>query len=506
MKKANLTPFLYAVILIEGYVVLSTELLAIRQTVPFVGSGTDTVSIIIAAVLMPLAFGYQSGGRFKAGEHFGRFMTVRSKLIFNLMLSALILLPGLSIIFMYWFFQQFLPDLGIENRLVQITVYCLLFIVTPVYLLGQTIPLVSNYFSKSKLSEITGQMLCFSTIGSFMGAVFSTLVLMSTIGVNNTVSLNFILLALLLLLLSKKKLAETSLFMLAIAGSALFLNSNALMAEMKVVYNNQYHLAQVVIQDEERHLILNNNWSSMYDDKGNKYPYVEFIEREVIDPIRNGTEPKDILIIGAGAFTLGFEDEVNNYIYLDIDPDLQKTAEEHILKNKLQKNKIFLAEEARAFLARSKREGKKFDFIYLDAYLGGLSIPEHLITQEFFTQVKDSLKDKGLMLTNFIVSPNFEGRLSRSIDNTLRSVMPHVSRVAIDGKYHLYNDNPNVLINMSYVYRHEENYDPGVIYTDNKNTIYFDKPQKYDDAEEPPNKEDDKATNGSAPQKAEESP
>ena len=41
---------LFCIIVVEGYIVLSSELLAIRQTTPFVGSGTDTVSIIIAAV------------------------------------------------------------------------------------------------------------------------------------------------------------------------------------------------------------------------------------------------------------------------------------------------------------------------------------------------------------------------------------------------------------------------------------------------------------------------
>jgi len=57
--------FLFFIIFLEGYVVLSAELIAIRLTVPFVGSGTDTVSIIIAAVLMPLAVGYYVGGQYK---------------------------------------------------------------------------------------------------------------------------------------------------------------------------------------------------------------------------------------------------------------------------------------------------------------------------------------------------------------------------------------------------------------------------------------------------------
>ena len=48
---------LLAAIAIEGYVVLAVELLAIRQLTPYVGNATDTVAIVIAAVLLPLAFG-----------------------------------------------------------------------------------------------------------------------------------------------------------------------------------------------------------------------------------------------------------------------------------------------------------------------------------------------------------------------------------------------------------------------------------------------------------------
>ncbi|MGB0719517.1 MAG: hypothetical protein ACPGRX_03535, partial [Bdellovibrionales bacterium] len=89
--------FLFVIIVLEGYVVLSSELLAIRQSIPFVGSGTDTVSIIIAAVLMPLAFGYQAGGRFKPGfNENGKYHSIRRKLITNILISMVILLGGLS--------------------------------------------------------------------------------------------------------------------------------------------------------------------------------------------------------------------------------------------------------------------------------------------------------------------------------------------------------------------------------------------------------------------------
>ena len=176
MTRLNNIAFLYIIIVLEGYIILSAELLAIRQTIPFVGSGTDTVSIIIAAVLMPLAFGYHAGGRYRLKSASGRYRTIRRKLLRNIIIAALFFLPALSYFFFQFFFYG-LDIVGIENTVAKTTIYCLLFIVTPMYLLGQTIPLVSNYFSKEKLSLNTGRMLFASTMGSFAGSLFTTLVL-----------------------------------------------------------------------------------------------------------------------------------------------------------------------------------------------------------------------------------------------------------------------------------------------------------------------------------------
>lgn len=477
MNKINHTFLLFLVIIIEGYIVLSTELLAIRQTIPFVGSGTDTVSIIIAAVLMPLAFGYQYGGQFKPRAGLKSHLTVRNKLIRNVIISALILLPGMSYQFLLVFFS-FLNYIGIENRLLQTTVYCTLFLVVPVYLLGQTVPLVTNFFTREKLSKITGKILFFSTIGSFLGATFSTLVLMTTVGVHHTVSLNFILMAVLLIMLGKRGTHNKVIALgVAIAFIAMVINSNSSMRKLGVVKNNQYHTTIAkTLRNGDRILNLNSSYSSMLNDEGKKFKYIEFAEKQTITPTLSDTKPpRDILVIGAGGFTFGSDDLKNNYIYIDIDPDLKDVAEKHILKRPLDKNKVFIATPARAFL---RSTDKKFDVIYLDAYLGGTSVPEHLVTQEFFMEVKAKLKESGIMAANFIASPNFNSAFSRNLDNTLRSVFPHLSRVSIYDNYELFSDSESLIVNIAYIYKQHENDEQGTIYTDNKNTVFYDKPKK----------------------------
>lgn len=474
MHKIDRVLFLFIVIVLEGYVVLSTELLAIRQTIPYIGSGTDTVSIIIAAVLMPLAFGYHAGGKFTPRIQNGRYYGVRQKLIFNIMVAMFILLIGLSYVLISAFFMT-LANMGMDNRLVMASLYSAIFLVTPVYLLGQTIPLISNFFSKKKLSEITGQMLFLSTMGSFMGAVFSTLVLMATIGVHYTAAINFIILGFLVFFLSRKKMTETVFYAGVMVVAGLTLNSDHAMKIFNIVDNNQYNTI-AVIEDPEtgRHLSLNNSDSSLYNDAGRKHAYVELAEKLAIEPIMSAAEPKEILVIGAGAFTFGIDDKTNNYDFVDMDKALKWVAEDYILKKKLSPNVTFHPLEVRAYFMKTD---KKYDMILLDAYLGDLTLPEHLVTQEFFRQVKGHLKENGIVIANFIASPNFSTPFSRHIDNTFRSVFPHISRHVMSDEYNPWNENPNLITNILYIYRDHPGADAEKVYTDNKNTVFYDKPK-----------------------------
>lgn len=467
MRKIHQTALFFAIILIEGYVVLSSEMLAIRQTIPFIGSGTDTVSIIIAAVLMPLAFGYQAGGAFKPHRFLGFYISIRKKLIANIVIAALILLPALSYRFLYVFFP-FIYDLGIEDRLLQTFVYSVLFLVAPVYLLGQTVPLISNYFAKEHLPKVTGKFLFISTIGSFLGAVFSTLVLMATIGAHHTTTLNFLLLTILVIALSKRKFSASVKMMIIIFIAAICVNSNYIMRGLKVIKNNQYAIIAVARNNGYNHLFINHNYSSKYNPKtGGKHNYIEFAERVAIHPIMTTGAPKEILVIGAGGFTFGHEDKKNRYTYIDINGDLKEVAEQRILKAPIGDNKQFIAKPARAFLSQNEQ---KYDVIYLDAYLGGISIPEHLVTQEFFLKVKDVLNDKGVLIANFIVSPNFNNTFTKSIDNSFRSAFRHYSRHAIDDVYLPWNEDKAAGTNIAYVYKHYADDVGGTIFVDPKDS------------------------------------
>jgi spermidine synthase len=275
-------------------------------------------------------------------------------------------------------------------------------------------------------------------------------------------------------LLSKNKTSTTVVTAWGIAAFGLLVNNTPLMERLDIVENNKYNTIMVKEHFDQRHLLINNNNSSMMAKDGRRHDYIEFMEYVAITPIMDATPPKNILVIGAGGFTIGHTDRNSLYDFVDIDESLLEISEKYILKEKLSDNKTFHPIPARSFLTQTT---KKYDVMILDAYLGDTTIPEHLATQDFFAQVKDTLAPHGVVVANFVQAGNFGNTLSRNLDNTFRSVFKNVSRHVIGGKHALWGDINCNHINAIYLYKDHPDAKPGVIYTDNKNTLFRDKPQ-----------------------------
>lgn len=459
---------LFLIIFLEGYVVLSAELLALRLIIPFAGNATDTAAIIIAAVLMPLAFGYYIGGIAKP--------SFRKKLIFNLSIAGVILAFGLSHNLLTWFFDFWSFTGTASGRLLATAVYALFFLVTPIFLLGQTVPLISHYLRAPDLSRMTGCVLFFSTIGSFAGAIVCTILLMPTIGVHHSADITITCIALMVFMLSPRfPTIYTTLISVALVAS-LLLNSNMLMQRKGIISNNQYNTVEIVnSQDGAVKLLKINNSaaSGVYIEPEKRdqaaFPYIDFIEKNFIYPTLRQEGVKDILAVGAGGLTVGLKDDRNNYIFIDIDPALDKIAREELLNSDLPPNKKFIAEEARAFLAGTQQ---KFDFIFLDIYQDKNGVPMHTVTQEFLQQLKSVLKPGGIIAGNFIAAPNFNDAYSIRLDQTVRSVFPSINRQVVPF-FNAWNKDPTTLANIIYV-MYDIPPQPG-IYTDNLNRSFLDK-------------------------------
>jgi len=477
--------FLFLLIFTEGFVVLATELLAVRLMVPMVGSATDTVSVIIAAVLMPLAFGYYAGGnyRVRARKPGKRKASVRMKLLRNLVTAGFILSFGLSMIVINMLFAAF-EAAGIYNRVLQTAVYAAIFIVYPVFLLGQTIPLASNFFTQKTLSQLKGRMLSFSTFGSFAGSILTTLVLMTYFGVHNTVIFTIGLLIFILFFLARKKQRIFHTMGLAIFGIAFVLNNTYAITNEGIVSDNRYATVKVLGRDNDpehtRVLVVNNGYFAAYSDKKKPlFDYLKFIDEHYVAPIRDAKgPPKHVLVLGGGGFTVGMNDTKNDYTYVDINPDIKHISETYLLREKLTPNKHFIPEDARAYIRQNK---KKYNMVVLDAYTAIKALPPSLLTREYFMDVRRALKDGSTIVMNVIACPNFGDKLSVRLDNTVRSVFPQINRtVAAPPDYSGWKDyrdkagdcDANVIYSTTV---HHADRDDLTIYTDDKNTTFMDK-------------------------------
>ena len=442
----------YLVIFLEGFVLLSSELLAIRLMTPFVGAGTEVIAIIIAAVLMPLSIGYFYGGKKRSN--------IRNTLVRNFSHSIIFFTFGFSYLFLIYFFHL-LNQLSISNYLLQTICYSLLFLVYPVYLLGQTIPLISNYLSTNNISSQTGKILCFSTLGSFAGSIITSLILMNLVGVHNTVISLISALIIMLGFITKPKLSLLHLIVFSCLLLTLIFNNSIVLKKLNIVANNQYNTIYIFTKpDNTKILSINHSYSSQYNkNNSQQFKYVKFINDLL--PKKN----KKILIIGAGGFTIGVNDTKNYYTYIDIDKDLKSIAEKYFLEKKLTTNKVFITMPARAFVAHTK---EKFDYIILDAYSNRMNMPQQLLTIEFFSKVKSLLTAKGVFVFNAIASPSFNDTYSCKLDNTLRSVFTKITRQIMS--LPTIQNSSNIL----YIY-FANSLDNNETYTDLKNSYYTDK-------------------------------
>lgn len=456
---------LYLIVFLEGYAVLSSELLMIRLLTPHVGSTADITSIIIGAVLLSLSYGYYKGGQL-IGPKQKQSQKIRGRLAFNFFISLIILGIGLSYIFLELFFGVL--AMAKIPLLLQTSLYCLVFCIYPIYLLGQTLPLIANYFSKLSTSQAAGYLMAASTIGSFLGSIFSTLALMNTIGVHYTalVTMGIIFILFLIVYEDKKQILTitATCFLLLMT----FFNSGAVLEKMGVVNNNVYHTAIVkdLPQNQGRMLLLDKSYSAIItDNPENEFPYKKFmVDSKLFD---HPSKKLDVLVIGAGGFSIGHQDKKNNYTYVDIDKDLKNITEEHLLGAKLAKNQKFIHEDARPFL---KTNTHLYDVIVLDAFQGKNKIPPQLITQEFFQLVKNALNKDGIVVGNFITRVDSSDKFSINLNATWQSIFPDSSR-QITNPISLWDE--SAVTNVLYIYRHHQGM-TAKPYTDNLNRFYLD--------------------------------
>jgi len=163
---------------------------------------------------------------------------------------------------------------------------------------------------------------------------------------------------------------------------------------------------------------------SMYDDTGgspHQYPRYWELAKQYRQDIKKG------LVLGGGAYTIPkmIEDDFPNssVTVVELDPVVIEAANKYFRLSEYS-NITTVKDDARRFLNDSTGN---YDFAFIDVFNGLISIPSHLVTIEFFQELKASLSSSGVVMMNLVGSANSdENDVSHAIHNTVKSVFNNV--------------------------------------------------------------------------------
>lgn len=468
---------LYIVAFFEGFTTLSVEIMSIRNSIAIVGSNSISTSIILGIILLALSYGYYRGGVFASKNN---PEIIKRKIYINLLIAS-IFYTFVSFPFEN-LFLSYLLSLNIGYFLPIFIGVSVLFIL-PVFLASQTIPLLSELIDDDKKAVIIGKLLFFSTVGSFLGSVVTSLIFFSYIGVEKAIVVNGIILAILALVtylqfdkkaISAKWIFFNFLYIGILLGLFFFDFSRFWPKNTVYSYSSEYNDITVLDDNTTRLFMMNGSHSSGIDVATGK-SYFGYIQK--ITDIIDQEKPKKILIIGAAGFSLPQDIAKRDYVekvdVCDIDGSLDVIAEKYFLHEKLHPKIIFYKESARYFVNEKIRNNEKYDFIFIDAYNGKISIPSELLTKDFFDSIKKI--SSGSVSMNVILDVARESMFFKKLSNTLLSSFGKFYHKGVSGIGISFYDNFIYINHPSQNYIELNTYPYIWLYSDNQNTLEIDK-------------------------------
>ncbi len=148
------------------------------------------------------------------------------------------------------------------------------------------------------------------------------------------------------------------------------------------------------------------------------------------------------VFLGAGAF--GMPEHLSRRFpearvkVVEIDPEVIAVGRRFFRLDEFPKVEA-IAADARRYLRTS---GETFDFIFGDAYNGVQFVPPHLVTREFFGEVRGQLKPDGVFVMNLIASAQGkDSELFWRVMNGVSAAFPHTLLCGVNSNDPSHNQN-----------------------------------------------------------------
>ena len=463
--------FLYFTEFFAGMSVMAVELGASRLLAPYFSSSQIVWTIIIGTIMIAMALGNIYGGRSAdKNPDPGKFYT---KVLIAAVWIALIPVLGKYIVLGI----SALLIFSVNNNFLIIAAFvaCMVIFVYPLFLLGMATPCLVKYTMNNleDNGKVIGNMEAFNTVGSIIGTFVPTFITIPAVGT----SVTFLIFAGILIVLAgiyffstgrnagqgeeehhgkskekgkRKVLTSTALFLvccvLGHSDSFAFWESD-LAYEGESVYN------YLQVKENERKVVLSTNVlfgvQSVYmKEEGLTGMYYDYAMAAPLMLEKLEPEECEVLILGMGTGT--YATQCKKYFGdmdiegVEIDERITALSREYF---NLPEDVPVTTYDGRAYL---NAVDKKYDVIMVDAYQD-ITIPFQMSSVEFFTLVKEHLKEDGIMVVNMNMRGSKEGNINQYLADTISTVFSEVYTVEVKGGTNrelFASDNAEILANL----------------------------------------------------------
>ncbi|MDQ3064763.1 MAG: fused MFS/spermidine synthase [bacterium] len=425
--KKQITAYRYELIaLLTGATVMMLEIVGARLIAPYFGTSIYVWTAMIGVILGALSIGFWYGGKLADRDDSKNDMT-------------LIIIIAAALIFLATIVQDFvlesLANQRFDLRVSSFLAASILF-APPSLLIG----MVSPHLAKIRITSLEttgatiGRLEAAGAIGSIIGTFLSGYVLLSFFGARTLSLLLVVVLVITSLLANRRRLLWPRIILVFLALIAAYGNPlpRDVVADIDSSYS-RYQVKQTLYNGRQANLLVMDGTSyqsGAYLD-GTNEPVFSYI-RAMYESAINYNSPKNILVIGGGAYTLPMvlaealpDSQVD---VVEIDPVMDEIASNYFGFEKLSNINIY-HEDGRRYL---NRHSEAYDLIFLDAF-SSLTPPFHLTSREAVERIKKNLNPQGAVVVN--VPGDYYGQLVGSIKQTYKSVFSHSS---------VYRANPNL--------------------------------------------------------------
>ena len=427
--------YLYLTEFFAGMAVMAVELGASRLLAPYFSSSQIVWTIIIATIMIAMALGNVFGGRSADKD------PNPDKLYRRLLIAAvwIAMIPALGKYVILGITGLLVITVSHNLLVAAAFLACMILFVFPCFLLGTCTPSLVRYTisSADDSGRTAGSLGACNTVGSILGTFLPTFVTIPAVGTAVTFFIfSGVLLIIALVYFLSSKLprmripcaAALLLFLLA----AIFGNGRSFAFwETDLAYEGESVYNYLQVKDTPGSTILStnvlfgvqsitmkdNSLTGMYYDYALAAPVMaRQAKRMLVLGMGTGTYARQCLQYFAGMEITGVEIDEKITELARIYFDAPREAE-------------VVTYDGRAYLAA---DSSRYDVIMVDAYQD-ITIPFQMSSVEFFTAVRDHLREGGVMVVNMNLRSSAKDGINACLSDTIASVFPHVLTVDVPG-------------------------------------------------------------------------